>query len=325
MKKQLLKLGAICFALAIGGNAIAQEAIKTTTFLTTPTAPEIDGVADALWAGVEKLAIERAWPDQSISMSEGAPTVQVCWDADNTYVLVTVPDDHCFTSTESGQASWLSDKPEIYFDVNADKVEDPAVGPSTSGSGHYQFAPDFTQAEGGDGTGTAPTNHTVALTIDGDDAGYIFEYAIPHASMSDLDGAEFSPVDGLVIGFDVTILDLDADGSGANVAIGRANWSNDMLSAGESWADMTMSGDATYSSDEIVTGVKSIASKSNFSVYVNAGELNFSTKVTDVKVLNTIGQVVKTSTNVAGLNKGVYIVTAKNTKGQAVANRFVIK
>lgn len=253
MKKQLLKIGAVCFALTIGFTAVAQEDPLSATFKTTETAPTIDGEIDAIWGGVTANAIERLQPDQTVSMVDGeAPTWKAMWDADNTYILIVVPDDHCFTHEEADVASWLADKPEVYFDVNAEKVEDPAVGPSTAASGHYQFATDFSQAINGSGNGDAPTDHTVALSIDGDDANYIFEYAIPHATMSDVDGNAFAPVEDVtVIGFDITIIDLDEAGAGANEVIGRVNWSNDQNGAGESWVDMTKSGDVEYSSDVV--------------------------------------------------------------------------
>jgi len=171
MKKQFLKLAAFCTVLTISTSLVAQQSPLSASIGTTSTPPVIDGVSDALWGYVKSYKIERTRPDHSISMRDGAaPTWQALWDADNTYILITVPDDHCYTSTESGAPSWLADKPEIYFDINANKIEDPTLGPATSGSGHYQFASDFTEAEGGDGTGNPPDNHVVAVTIDEDDA-----------------------------------------------------------------------------------------------------------------------------------------------------------
>lgn len=199
----------------------------------TNEAPVIDGEIDAVWNTVQPRIIETAWPQQWVSLMKSA-TFKALWDDDNIYVLVEVPDDDFYPSSEAGTESWLADKPELYFDVNSTRVD--GGGPDI-GAGHYQFAPAYGE------------NHFAACKwsygIDIKEEFYKVEYAIAIDSLIDAEGKVLNPQLRSPIGFDITIIDLDEPGYGANNAVGRINWVNNVEN-GESWNTLDYSGNMIF-------------------------------------------------------------------------------
>lgn len=319
MKKQLLKLGAICIALTIGGNAMAQDQSTATILNLGANAITVDGVGDGVWTNVDPIAIERIFGTET-------PAITVSWKAlwsdDGIYVLVEAEDDEWNPYWITGAAGWASDHVELYFDVS-DPQQD-AGGPAAEAqklAGNWQIAPDFLKTSGKD---TTESNGVVQASVFDEDGNYTKEYFVPYSAFQ-RDGADINPAVDNVIGFDVSVSDNDG------TARQRIVWSNDGVigdAPNESWNNCDMVGIITLSDEEVPGGaIKQNVSKTTIlvSTVISNGKLKFNTNVSDVKVLNSIGQVVKTSTNVSDLNKGVYIVTAKTAKGQTVANRFVIQ
>jgi hypothetical protein len=142
------------------------------------------------------------------------------------------------------------------------------------------------------------------------------EYFCPWSDLLDENGTAFDPFTRTVMGFDVTMIDNDATPAARN----RAVWAN-IGTINESWNNCDDVGLIT-----LAVGVKEKVANTRIleSNVVSNGVLTFvkDANVSDIKVFNTMGQVVKTNENVSDLANGVYIVTANTAKG-VVANRFV--
>lgn len=232
----------MCFVVAIGGV----NAQKTTIVNKVKTPPVIDGVVDGLWDAVPSNSISVLFPNESVSF-EGEAVYKAVWDAGNLFVLVSVPDDDFYPGDESGLATWLSDKPELYLDVITPKVDGGAPAMGSGALGHYQFAPS---------TGEEAIGYEFAFGYFGKEkgnaSGYVVEYKIPFSAIS-YDGyfgeeglKAFDPLVSPVIGFDVTVIDLDEQGKGVNTdGIGRVNWVND-LAIDESWNNLDNIGDIEF-------------------------------------------------------------------------------
>jgi hypothetical protein len=194
-------------------------------------APSIDGITDNLWKDVEKHHIFKP-------MVFDEPTLngaywQGLWNDTAIFVRVSVKDDSfCPAWCEPVQPDWFSDKPEIYFDVN--EVLGDGQGPAIQGSGHYQFAPGFTQGYDQyqySGIWWMGQYYHYGYLIDEPD--YDFEYAVPFSSIPDENGLIWDPSMRPEIGFDVTIIDRDEGEEVRN----RAIWSNTGENQ-ESWNNM---------------------------------------------------------------------------------------
>lgn len=245
MKKQLLS----CMALVtlFSGSLFAQWQPKELDVFYTVQAPVVDGVADGLWSQVEAQAIDVAFANETVSLGDGA-TFRMLWDDDNIYVLVEVDDDNHYDHVEASTASWLADKPELYFDVTFPLVD--GGGPDMT-SGHHQAAPDFDTT-----MSSADYEFNYAFVVNDNDSSYTFEYALPYTWLLDANENPLDPSVVTTIGFDITILDLDADGKGgndfANGGRGRINWSNNAVDtvdggeAGESWGTLDQAGLITF-------------------------------------------------------------------------------
>jgi hypothetical protein len=315
MKKQLLKICTICIVLAIGGNVKAQK--PTANIAKSSATITIDGSASD-WAGVAGHNIDKPFRTETPTLSSA--TWKAVWDDNGIYVIVEVSDNLWFPSWVSGKGDWESDKAEVYFDVS-DPLDD-ATGASI-GYGNYQIGNNFTQANTGIAFEAVSTNPfpkagmgvMMATKFDGV-GGYVCEYYVPFSA---LDGVD--PITRPTIGFDVTILDLDA----ADGVRQRAVWAN-TGAIDESWANMDDVGLITFTT---ITSIKDAVAKTNILVsnVVNDGFVKVNSDVKEIKILNAMGQVVKTSNqkviNVSNLNNGIYFLTAKNAKGEVVSNRFL--
>jgi len=226
----LLSVFLCTMAMAQAPEAVVKKA---------PVAPVIDGVVDAIWFGANTYNIALGTDAGEPTLGPvGTTTMKALWTDVGIYILLNVNDDVWNPSYKSGGNSWEYDKPELYFDVNPVKLD--GGGPVTSGSGHYQVAPAATEA------GIFGTNVTDA---DGEHAymvtepSYLVEYFVPFSKFKDKDGADFDLTTPM--GFDVAIIDEDADGAGRKFGV----WS-----AGGAWDNMDNAGTLTFSQDEAVAG-----------------------------------------------------------------------
>jgi len=189
--------------------------------------PVVDGVVDAIWSTSNVFNIDKPFQAETPTLGDaGTTTWKALWNDDGMYILLQVNDDVWYPSYASGGNSWEYDKPEIYFDVNSEKIDG---GGASGGKGHYQVAPAAELAKI-DGTPTAETDGmTYAFKVT--DPTYVAEYFIPWTKLVDQAGLDFDK--STPMGFDVTIIDRDAAAPGRM----RANWSNDGA-INESWNSM---------------------------------------------------------------------------------------
>jgi hypothetical protein len=182
-------------------------------------APELDGVVDAVWASATAYNIDKPFKTETPTLGEpGTTTWQALWNDDGIFLLLKVNDDEFYPAyMNNNDADWKYDKPEIYFDVNAEKKDGIGGG---GGKGHYQFAPGFAEATI-DGTiidDGASGMHAFKVTA----PTYVAEYFFPFSKLVDKDGVEVDK--SIPMGFDVTIIDGESAAPGIRQ---RAVWSND--------------------------------------------------------------------------------------------------
>lgn len=232
-----------------GEVKFSNEVISSTT---TPfyrfqdgCVPVIDGIKDPVWDQTEAHNISRHYRYENPSLYEA--TWQAAWNDTSIFVLVTVGDDDFYPMWESDDHQWMSDKVELYFDVN--EYLGDGGGPANRG-GHYQIAPWFYDGaheyyqSGYQSTGQSDVYATVAYKVN--DPDYVYEYAISIQDLRDEDGAFLNPYDIDMIGFDVTIVDRDAGDAERK----RAVWRN-TGAINESWRNMNDCGYVTFSAKTI--------------------------------------------------------------------------
>ena len=222
----------------------------------TDVKPVVDGVIDDVWATVDSQAIARPYyndpstPTTPTLGDAGKTWWKAMWDADGYYLIVNVDDDNYFPNYVNGSGNpWDYDKPEIYFDVNY--VLRDGMGPSSGGSGHYQFAPDMTKAKE-DGLLTTETDgRQHAFKVE--NPAYVAEYFVPWGWLKDKEGVGVDKTGE--IGFDVMINDNDP----SVMARMRAIWGADNTQGtGEAWVNMDESGIITLEGAEAGQEVTSI-------------------------------------------------------------------
>ncbi len=210
-------------------------------------APAIDGYPDAVWAGVETNDIGK--PFQSELPSLYLATWQAAWDEYAIYLMVTVEeDDFCPPWCEPAQVEWMSDKVEVYFDVNS--ILKDGGGTYTPGNGHYQFAPSF--EEGLDNfifSGSSGQGWYYEYSYAVNESDYIFEYAFPLSTLENKFSNELVPSGGKQIGFDVYVVDRD----GGEDIRKRTAWMNDGNgpTGNEAWNTMDDCGVVEFSTETI--------------------------------------------------------------------------
>jgi parallel beta-helix repeat protein len=201
--------------------------------------PKIDGTIESLWDTVAIHTINK-------NMVNMKPTVNAYWKAtwNDTalFILVAVNDDYHCDQWCSGVADYLSDKPEVYLDVNS-LLKD-GTGPEAPNSGHYQFAPGFSQGLNQiffSGNNWAGWRYNYSYKLTGTD--YVFEYAIPWSTLKDKNGKIYNPTANRM-GFDVNILDLDSATEVRKIAV----WKNTGGKDGKTsdWYNMDESGIVTF-------------------------------------------------------------------------------
>jgi hypothetical protein len=140
-------------------------------------------------------------------------TWRAVWDDTALFVIVTVEEDDFYPAwCEPEQADWMSDKPEIYLDVN-ETLKD-GEGPAGYPNGHYEFAPAFTEGENEyyfSGQDWQGWDYSYAYKVDGSD--YVFEYTLIWSTITDRNGIVYDPDGGRPVGFDVYVIDRDENES----------------------------------------------------------------------------------------------------------------
>jgi hypothetical protein len=206
--------------------------------------PTIDGISDNIWNYVEPHAVDRNFIGETPTLNTA--TWKAVWNDTAIYVIVEVSDNNFDPYWISGIAEWQSDKFELYFDVN-DTLYD-SLGAS-SGLGHYQIAPDFSQFD----TGTIHfySGAYVADRWHADPAKYVYEYRVPFAALMDKHGLALDPVNRPEIGYDVYVVDLDTGQTSRN----RKVWAN-TGAEDDNWGNMDSAGIIKFIPDEIATPVE---------------------------------------------------------------------
>ena len=270
------KLSTLILGLMVAGSLYAQRPDGVIVKATTP--PLIDGVIDDVWTGANAYNIERKFKLELPTLgSPGETTWKMLWDNTGLFVMLNVTDDAFLPAyTLQGAADWAYDKPELYFDCNANLEEG-------DGPGHYQFAFAF-EAGKIDGTPITESNGIVrAAKVTGNN--YVFEYFFPIGTLKDKSNATVNLAG--TVGFDVTIIDRDPD----DAARKRAVWANDGTQGsklGTSRFYMDQSGKITFAGFENIP-IQSIAltggsiTKDNETMQVVASILPENATIKDLK------------------------------------------
>jgi hypothetical protein len=222
----------ICFLLV--GSSFAQE---TTEIRYTSTPIVIDGVIEDTWLNVYSHAIETMFQAEKPTITA---TWQALWNNDFFYVVVNVEDDDHFI----GSPNYQFDKVELYFDVNEVLID--GKGPGAAATGHYQWAPGFTETGYGAGaqtqfadTRTPGGTYAYVLT----DNSYVYEFAAAWNTFYDLENNAVTPeiLATRYMGFDVCIIDQD---EGITTSRQRMNWCQDGKTnvLDENWNNMDYAG-----------------------------------------------------------------------------------
>jgi hypothetical protein len=274
----------ILFTLFLGTVfGLALNAQPTAELVKTSTAPEIDGVIDAIWAITDSNSIEQPYREETPSVGDPGTTYwKGLWNADGIFILLVVNDDVFFPAYEGADpgSNWLYDKPEIYFDVNADLAD--GGGPSDN-PGHYQTAPGF-EADKLDGTPTT-TDAGVIYSYKVSNPAYVAEYFFPFSYLKDSDGNDVLPA--AEMGFDITVIDRDAEDQTPDHS--RSVWAN-IGEVDESWTNMDDCGRITLKGAGDATLAKSITLSSAgdaSTIETEAGTLQMTATLTPADVTYT--------------------------------------
>jgi hypothetical protein len=315
------KIYALFVACIFAVMAIAQDA----TFYKLPAGCPlvIDGVADAVWANVDVYNVEKNFQAELPTLD--LATWQAVWNDTSIWVLVTVEEDfNCRFFCAPAQADWMSDKPEIYFDVNDTLID--GGGPA-GGNGHYQFAPRLSVADD-----TIAHSATLDYGYVIDDPDYVFEYCVVLSGLTDHNGLVLDPMAIDEIGFDVTVIDRD---EGEDIRK-RAVWMQDGSDpADEAWNTMDGAGVVVFSADEVLCESGVNAKKvSSFNVYPNPAMdyLHIDAIFNEVVITNIIGQealmlkdVKGTRIDISSLESGLYFISLYNNNKYVGTAKFTIQ
>lgn len=297
----------------------------TATIKKTAVAPVIDGTVDDVWSTTDPIALEVPFTGENPTV--GNSWWKMLWDDQGIYLLTFVDDDKfvpAYKGTVPGE-SWNYDKLEIYFDCNYEKKD--GVGPSSSGSGHYQIAPTVKEAllEGG---ATTETRGEVWAFNASDDPKYYAEYFFPFSMLNDKSG---NPVEKTEpIGFDVNIMDNDKDDLTPSRA--RMEWANDG-SGGENWSNMDGAGLITLEGATPGIDITSLAISGGTEITTDNGTIQLTAAVTPAdatqiykwKVTNGTGMATISSTGLlTGLRNGTVTVQAISSDEFVSSNEMTI-
>jgi hypothetical protein len=195
--------------LIIAMLAMARITGQDAIFYKLPDgmAPVIDGYIDDLWYMVEEFNIDKPFQTEEPTLDEA--TWRAVWNDSAIFIMIAVEEDNfCPVWCEPAVADWMSDRTEVYLDVN-ETLKD-GGGPASSTMGHYVFWPGFTEGEDQYcfcGPPWLGSDYCYAYKVDGSD--YVFEYAMMWRSFPDKYGVVFDPNGGRPVGFDVYVVDRD--------------------------------------------------------------------------------------------------------------------
>ncbi len=206
----------------------------------------IDGLTDAVWEQVSSTTIDKPFYNETPTLNSA--TWKALWNNKGIYVLVEVSDDEWLPSWKTNSEDWLSDKPELYFDVTTPQKDG---GGAINGNGNYQIAPNFSQDNPGSlkiyTQNSFLESDSVLYAESYDTLGnYSMEYFVPFSALKDNNGTITSPETLPTIGFDVTIIDSDEPGSNVR---NRTVWAN--AGPQESWFGMDDVGLITFIKDTL--------------------------------------------------------------------------
>jgi hypothetical protein len=276
------------------------------------TAPEIDGVIDDVWANAPAYAIDKPFQLETPTLGEpGQTTWQGMWTDDGMYILLKVTDDEFYPAYKnSASDNWMYDKPEIYFDVNAEKKD--GLGGKNSGDGHIQIAPGFVETEI-DGTAHPDGDGVHAFKVT--DPNYVAEYFVPWTRLTDKDKNEVNKA--IPMGFDVTIIDGESAAPGVRQ---RAVWMNDGKgpTASESWANMDDCGLVMFDGAVMASDVESITVSGGTEITTDNGTLQMAAAVEPADANQNVKWVVENGT-------GRATITAKGVLTGVVNGTVVVK
>jgi hypothetical protein len=263
------------------------------------TAPEIDGVIDAVWANATAYPIDKPFQTETPTLGEsGQTTWQGLWSIDGMYILLKVTDDEFYPAFKNNASDNLMyDKPEIYFDVNAVKKD--GLGGKNAGDGHIQIAPGFVEASI-DGTPVQDGDGIHAFKVT--DPNYVAEYFVPWSKLTDKDKNEVNKATPM--GFDVTIIDGESAASGVRQ---RAVWSNPGTgpAASESWGNMDDCGLVMFD-NPCACEVESITVSGGTEINIDNGTLQMVAVVAPADAVQNVKWVVENGTGRATITtKGV--------------------
>jgi len=290
------------------------------------TAPEIDGVIDELWASAPVYNIDKPFQLETPTLGEsGQTTWQGMWTDDGFYLLLKVTDDEFYPAyMNSASDNWMYDKPEIYFDVNAEKKD--GLGAKNSGDGHIQVAPGFVEGSI-DGTPVEDGDGIHAFKVTG--SNYVGEYFIPFTKLTDKDKNEVNKA--IPMGFDVTIIDGESAAPGIRQ---RACWSNDGNgpTANESWGSMDDCGLVMFEGAAVAADVEDITVAGG-SITTDGGTLQMVATVEPSDATQSVKWVVENGTGRAtidgkgvltGVLNGTFLVKAIAKDGTDVEGKTTV-
>ena len=193
------------FLSALFGSALWAQEVEVKRATEDPV---LDGLVDAVWANASVNNINLPFTGETPSLGvSGETTWQALWSDDGIFVLVKVEDDiysPLWAGSDAGYANWMYDKPEIYFDVNAELADgggaNPAIG---TNKGHLQISPDPSEDNIGDGIPVTRDDGVISAFFV-PDPNYIVEYFVPFTKLIDKNGAVVDKT--APIGFDVCII-----------------------------------------------------------------------------------------------------------------------
>ena len=332
------KIYALLTACLIGIAAIAQ----TTLTIGHTDGISVDGTADADWTSATANSIESPG-DIAATLNEAY--FKMLWGDTALYVLVFVDDDDfcpfCPKSDGSGNwTDWQSDRPELFFNFNAQPDTSTTGAENGPANGKYQYAGGFQDGQTsyvGEADGWLARHYYWGYVADEDV--YTIEYALPARSLlgADLDtngtpGTLMTLADGSKFGFDISLMDRDAtDGdldSDGSLGDGDRKWMKWMAGT-DSWTDMSDAAIIT-----LTTG-SSVNTQEVTTVQITPNPvvdyININAEFDAVTFYNALGQEVLSRTNltdtrvdVAVLPKGLYYVTVLN-KNKVVGLAKILK
>jgi hypothetical protein len=229
-----------CGEVAFSNEVIGRTSVPFYKF-QDGCVPVIDGIKDPIWELAEAHKINRRYQYENPSLD--LATWKAAWNDTAIFILVTVEENDFYPSWISGDYDWMSDKVEIYFDVN-DYLKD--GGGPWQVVGHYQVAPDFHDNIYQDNASTdyySGYGESVYTTYgyNVNAPNYVYEYAVRIEDLIDNNGKPLDPYNIDMMGFDVCIIDRDKGDNNRKRAVWRNSGAID-----ESWANMDDCGTVTF-------------------------------------------------------------------------------